>query len=103
MRLYILAYRTMLQHITNMLNGIPQTMLAIMFLSRTEAIKAISMVKKSMPLINAFIICSVCLTLKVSRDHTWREACASRIRDMYGRWLYCLVRLSHSVHNVKIS
>jgi hypothetical protein len=33
-----------------------------------------------------------CLTSQVSRDHTWRGLCVSTDRDMYGRWLYCLVR-----------
>ena len=44
-----------------------------------------------------------CPTSKVSRDHTWREACVSTIRDMYGRWLYCLVRLLIRFHLCLIS
>jgi hypothetical protein len=28
-----------------------------------------------------------CLTSKVSRDHAWREACVSTIRDKHDRWL----------------
>ena len=90
MRLYILAYRTMLQHITNMLNGIPQTMLAIMFLSRTEAINAISMVKNSIPLINAFIVCPFWFVLPNVLDEPHgclARSLRSRIRDKHPCWL----------------